>query len=666
MAPSGVLLAVLLPAVVVGQQWFPTLEAIASGAIPPPKGMEGQAVGVFAALDSPDRVKGSIYTRSDISGAKGRVETAGDWGARARPEPSLPVQEEPAPQTHLHSRSPPKRQPGSGRVSVESVDAGAMREQVAEARQQLALNPHDPNLHAYLATQLQLLDLKSHSGGRLTREAKFHYEKALELGFNSDMETIYLNLGLLYQWTGDLTNAVTTLNRLLALPITPDRQAEALNHRADAYQNQGKFSEAVRDHRAAIAVAPTDPTAWASLVQVLKDHPETEGIPVDWKATVQAMTSALAQLDGSSGVGHVKLHFALFTANDKLKDVDSAWQHLLAANAIEFRRQVTDLNYYQSKAMSAAQLDQYITAFRPGAWPSGIGHSSAMPVFVVGMMRSGSTLLEQILASHSQVYGAGEDSVFGSLVDTIIGRIGAAVQSGSMQAFAEAVNQGANEVLSGMRGRIPVDSSSKVQKIIDKQLFNYKHLGLIHMLFPAAPIIHTTRNFMDVVFSIFKYNFNEGGLGWSFNLDELVEYYVAYMKIMNHWTTSLPYGRIFEFRYEELVANQEGITRRLLDYLGLPWEDSVLRFYATDRFVNTMSATQVRRPISSKAVGAWRRYDKFFTPVLEALDRKLHLEEVLGKPWDVDGLATGSLQSESSRVQVGAEGSGVGSTIGGS
>ena len=204
----------------------------------------------------------------------------------------------------------------------------------------------------------------------------------------------------------------------------------------------------------------------------------------------------------------------------------TAWRHLTAANAIEFQRHVGEQQFFDRKRLALAQNQQQLSIFKKGAWVPGVGASGQkLPVFVVGMMRSGSTLVEQILASHSKVWGAGEDSVFGSKIDDTINRVSAAVGAGSMQALQAAVAAQSAEVVDGMLQQIPLERRFTVSRIVDKQLFNFKHLGLVHLLFPDAPILHTTRNFMDVVLSTLRYNFNEAGLGWSFNLRELVEYF---------------------------------------------------------------------------------------------------------------------------------------------
>jgi len=458
--------------------------------------------------------------------------------------------------------------------------------------------------------------------------------------------------------------------------------------RADVYGQNGDFERAARDHQTAIDTVPADSTAWAALCQILKDHPnvQKEGA-ANWTTLAAGMENALAQNSSSNqGVQGAKLRFALFTAHDmrrrefaKERQVKSeavqsdateasdargdltrgalapeptvneaeaasqAWQHLKAANDLEFSRQTNERSFYESKQGQSARLEQTLKAFKHGAWPAGVGAAGQRaPVFVVGMMRSGSSLLEQVLASHSQVVGCGENSVFGAHAESIIGHVSAAIRAGSMENLVVGVQQSAVGVLSEMaKSCIPahrqVGGPHGVTRMVDKQLFNFRHLGLIHLVFPDAPIVETTRNFMDVVLSIYRHNFGDSnGLGFSFNLREIVQFYVECRRAMDHWKTELPPGRVHTVRHEDLIVDLEGSSRALLNHLGLPFEPSVLDFHATTRHVSTMSAAQVRSPLSLKGVGAWRPYERFLVADMDALELQLGLSEILGHTWRED------------------------------
>jgi hypothetical protein len=291
----------------------------------------------------------------------------------------------------------------------------------------------------------------------------------------------------------------------------------------------------------------------------------------------------------------------------------------------------------------SARLEQTLSVFKRGAWPAGVGAAGQRgPVFVVGMMRSGSSLLEQVLASHSQVVGCGEDSVFGARTDDIIEKVSSAVRAGSMARLIADVQQSANKVVAEMaKSCVPSqrrwNEPGGVTRMVDKQLFNFRQLGLIHLVFPDAPIVETTRNFMDVVLSIYRHNFNDGGgLGFSFSVREIVYFYKEYRRAMEHWQRELPPGRVFTVRHEDLVVDLEGSSRALLNHLGLPFEPSVLDFHATDRRVATMSAAQVRRPLSNTGVAAWRPYELFLVADMDALELELSLSALLGHSWRDD------------------------------
>jgi hypothetical protein len=273
----------------------------------------------------------------------------------------------------------------------------------------------------------------------------------------------------------------------------------------------GHFKEALQDHRNALKEVPSDATSWVGITQILKEHPDAEvgdDGGVNWKQVVSDMLKAsdYAQKEGNS-FAIAKLNFALFTAHHSIKGNEfEAFKHLYQANQWEFERHS---QYPQQKQQTLMQADHTMSVFKRGAWIEGVGSKSKTPVFIVGMMRSGSTLMEQILASHDNVIGIGEDSVFGTKQEMIVNGVSEAVSHGSLQELVSHIDECGQDIVDGMMQLVPVERRSKVSRIIDKQLFNFKQLGLIHLVYPDAVILETTRNFMDVVFSIYRFNFNE-------------------------------------------------------------------------------------------------------------------------------------------------------------
>jgi len=242
------------------------------------------------------------------------------------------------------------------------------------------------------------------------------------------------------------------------------------------------------------------------------------------------------------------------------------------------------------------------------------GYGENTPIFIVGMPRSGSSLLEQILASHSLVYGAGELKYLSQIVIHSSAKI-----AGIKFPYCAAKLSPDNfEILGAEYSKRLRQYSGAVKYITDKELHNFLYIGMIRLTLPNAKIIHCKRNPVDTCLSIFKTYF-AGVHKYAYDLSELGEYYKLYQDLMEHWYKILP-GYIFDIQYEDLVGDQEGETRKLLDYCELPWDEACLSFHRTIRPVRTASAEQVRRPIYNSSVGLWRRYEKHLSPLLSALE----------------------------------------------
>jgi hypothetical protein len=232
------------------------------------------------------------------------------------------------------------------------------------------------------------------------------------------------------------------------------------------------------------------------------------------------------------------------------------------------------------------------------------------------MMRSGTSLAEQILASHSAVYGAGELRDIDLLVATLPQRLGAAEGYPAClgRLDAAAVRALADEHLGRLRQR-----GGAAARVVDKAPFNFLHLSLIVTLFPRARLVHCRRDPVDTCLSCYFQNFGEP-MGFTLDLRHLGLYYRAYERLMAHWARVLPVP-VFELQYEELTADQEAVSRRLVEFCGLDWDERCLRFHETRRPVRTASTLQVRRPMYQSAVGRWKRYEAHLGPLLEALGR---------------------------------------------
>jgi hypothetical protein len=244
-----------------------------------------------------------------------------------------------------------------------------------------------------------------------------------------------------------------------------------------------------------------------------------------------------------------------------------------------------------------------------------IGVASRVPVFIVGMPRSGTTLIEQILASHPDVFGAGELDYFRrAMIDLL------AVENG-FEAFPEMVPSVPPErfrkigesYLAGIKQLAPAAA-----RVVDKMPEDYLNIGLIHLALPNASILHAVRDPVDTCISCFSQLFSDE-LNYTYDLAELGRYYRHYQALMAHWHRVLPPGRILDVRYEEVVANLEGVARRIVAHCGLEWDANCLTFYQSQRRIRTASVTQVRQPVYKSSVGRRLQYETFLAPLLAEL-----------------------------------------------
>jgi tetratricopeptide (TPR) repeat protein len=308
----------------------------------------------------------------------------------------------------------------------------------------------------------------------------------------------------------------------------------------------------------------------------------------------------------------VYLHFALGKMHEDCADYDTAFEHYSAGNRIENAR------YNYSPERYSDYIDALIATWS-GEFLSSLseaGSQSQIPLFIVGLPRSGTTLVEQILAAHPAVYGAGELSWFSKTEHDLAAFIG------STQAYPECVRALQKQHIDILSEKYlaylaTLSDQGGYRYITDKMPSNYERIGLIAALFPKAHIIHCRRNPLDNAISQFCLLF-QGSMEYSHDLYNLGTHYADYQRLMAHWQACLP-GRILDVDYESLVADHESEIRRLLTFLELPWDATCLNFFNTKRAVRTSSDFQVRTPIYSTSVGRWKHYEKFLEPLQRGL-----------------------------------------------
>jgi Sulfotransferase family len=321
------------------------------------------------------------------------------------------------------------------------------------------------------------------------------------------------------------------------------------------------------------------------------------------------METLLQSIESLPAREQIELRFALAKAYDDTGRPDDAFRQLLAGNALK-RRQIA-----YDEAATLTEIDRIQAIFTPKLMQSlqGEGDPSSVPIFIVGMPRSGTTLIEQILASHPHVFGAGELPNLSLSVADLRPAMGCA--------FPDAMERMSGDDLRQLGSRYVSDIvrlAPNAAHITNKMPANFLFAGLIHLTLPNARIIHAVRDPLDTCVSCFSKLF-ASGQPQTYDLEELGRYYWRYQALMKHWHRVLPPGRILDVRYEDVVADLEGQARRIVSHCGLEWDPNCLAFHETTRPVRTASATQVRRPLYRSAVGRAQSYEPFLRPLTRQL-----------------------------------------------
>lgn len=375
-----------------------------------------------------------------------------------------------------------------------------------------------------------------------------------------------------------------------ASSLKPDL-VEARIQIAAALTELGRFDDAEGALKTALQNHPHHARLLAALLTLKSYAPEDEKV---------AAAEALLQNGALTDEDRARLGFALGRAYERLKDYDAAFDCAEAANAIVARTTPFDAG---SLSREVDILEEVFTeAFF--ADRADLGVASERPVFVVGMPRTGTTLTEQILASHPDAAGAGELSDIARLP----GRIMADLPGGRYPAvLAKASKENISAWAEVYLKRLE-EASPNALRVVDKFPFNFSHIGLIALMFPKARIIHCRRDPRDVFVSCFFTEFTDVLQAFRTSPENFTAYYQLYERIMTLWDRVLP-GRIFHLQYEDMVESFDERARALVDHCGLPWDDRCASFYQTDRAVRTPSRWQVRQPIYATSVGRWRRYE---------------------------------------------------------
>jgi Flp pilus assembly protein TadD len=474
----------------------------------------------------------------------------------------------------------------------------------------------DPN-HAFARNRLgaALVSL-----GRYP-EAERQFRRAIEL--EPRFSKPHFNLGIVLFWRGDFVAAEAAYLRaveldpgnveaLVSLGMTLGTvgrvgEARAWIERALGLQPQnvsalcslgwlasveGRFEEAETLFRRAVAIEPRRSLAWAPIAGLRRMTPADR----DW---LESVTQLVAQ--GVPPLEEASLQFALGKYFDDLGEFAEAFGHYQRGN--ELHKQ---LAAPYDRAARTAFVDDMVRVYTRQRFAQPAHASdSQRPVFVVGMMRSGTSLVEQILASHPRVAGAGELHFWPSVFREHERRLRCDVPD---RALARLLADSYLRVL----GRCSPDA----MRVVDKSNFNADFLGLIHLVLPNARIVYVRRDPIDTCLSCYFARF-ANSLNFTVDLADLSHYYREHHRLMMHWRSSLPTGTLLEVAYEDLVADQEPWSRRIIEFTGLEWDPRCLEFHRTKRPVLTASNWQVRQPVYSRSVRRWRNYEKYLGPLLD-------------------------------------------------
>jgi tetratricopeptide (TPR) repeat protein len=385
--------------------------------------------------------------------------------------------------------------------------------------------------------------------------------------------------------------------------VNPSRLSTYLG-KAELSIQQGKTDDIIQIAKSIIELNPNDPTGYFiySRAKKFKGDESLNGRLLEF-----------TQEEGLDDQSKIAVSFALGKLFDDQNNYSSAFKNYAEGNKIRN----SNLSYSaEADAYSKSKLIEFFNAdfFKTHQH---LGTDLNLPIIIVGMPRSSTTLTEQIISSHPEVMGAGEVIFWGKAPLALPLRVGTGVAY--PECISEMLPEQAFSIASMYESTLRkiAGPNAQVKHITDKMPHNFLNLGLIAMLFPKVKIIHTKRNPIDTCLSIFFQNFNDMH-PYAFDLKNLGAHYKQYERIMRHWHEVLP-GRIMDIHYEDTISDPEYWSRKLIEHVGLEWDDACLAPHKLERTVKTASHWQVRQPIYKTSVQRWKNYEEFLGPLIEAL-----------------------------------------------
>ena len=438
-----------------------------------------------------------------------------------------------------------------------------------------------------------------------------NFEQAIKL--NPNYIRAYINLGLVLKDIGQIDASVNCYKKLLNINSNSTQAHLCLGI---VFKQKGQISDAINSFEMALKIDSDFISAYYELVSE-KQY-----------TLSQKQFNKLKKLYDSNELSQkdrINLCFTLAKINEENKNYDKFFDFLNEANHLRKK----ELNYSLDKAENRHYvISKIFEASAPNINKLSQKSSVTRPIFIVGMPRSGSSLLEQILSSHKSVYGAGELQVLNKILRPIVNNY---LNDGKFNHLADAEN--IKKPLNS-RKSINIKSYLSIRKeyfnsirdlnfseniFTDKALLNFQYIGFILAAFPEAKIVHLKRDARAICWSNYKTNFSQSEMGFANNMEDLTGFYISYSKLMNYWQKKFP-NKIYDLVYENLTINQEDETRKLLKYCELEWDDNCLEFHTNIRTVQTASKDQVREKMYQGSSEAWKKYDAYLKPLIKGLD----------------------------------------------
>ena len=464
-------------------------------------------------------------------------------------------------------------------LGITLKELGRLDEALASYNQAIALKPDLAEAHYNLGNIFKEL-------GKLD-DAEASYNQAI--AFKPDYAEAHSNLGITLKELGRLDKALASYNQAIA--FKPD-YAEAHYNLGITLKELGRLDEALASYNQAIALKPDFAEAHLSLTSMKKFDAQDE----QYSKMLEIYLN-----EDISEEQRCHINFGLAKACEDLGDFEQAFTHYSQGNVLRKKLLNYDINQdvelFRKIKSNYSQTAQ--NSLEPDKFPKNL-----MPIFIVGMPRSGTTLVEQIVSSHSQVTGAGELN--------FAAQFGAAIAAGITEVNNDALLDFRHNYLNKLQS---VSNGNLI--VTDKMPQNFRYIGLLAAAFPEAKIIHVKRNPAAVCWANYKQYFESKNIGYCYAIDDVISYHKLYENLMDFWTNTLS-NRIYKLDYELLTVNQDSETRRLIEYLGLDWDEKCLSPQNNMRSVATASNVQVRKKVYRGSSEQWRKYQPFLNGALDS------------------------------------------------